>query len=384
MTQKPRPQPRDELGDMRETLAAFRKQGPCKRSFLEYGTSDHQEWRQETLAFLQEKLGVVLNPLSVTGTIEWQRVEDGVQFERVRFDNDMGESIAAYVAYAENQMGPMPAVVVNHDQGCLQAFGKEKVFKFKEQHPIISETQEANYNGWGVANELAKRGYLAISIDALGFGERAVVDDAYFQEKKKHYTSLSIADCLEYDKSCSRGFNRIVDHLELAGQTWTGRSLMDDMATVSYLLGRDDVDNDRIGCMGLSVGGYRTNYLMACDDRIHAGISLGWMTEMDSHFEFRLSGHLGRKFLIQGLYHQLDMPDIISLSMPRHLMVVSPSQDHLFTENGMLRAHEKIAAAYTKAGLTEYFESFMPNVGHCMNQEIFDKVFDFFDHNIKA
>ena len=52
-----------------------------------------------------------------------------------------------------------------------------------------------------------------------------------------------------------------------AGFTWAGVLCWDDIRTVDYLCSRADVDPERIGCVGLSVGGLRTVYLTALDER---------------------------------------------------------------------------------------------------------------------
>ncbi len=50
--------------------------------------------------------------------------------------------------------------------------------------------------------------------------------------------------------------------------TWPGIVFRDDIRTVDYLVTRPEVDPKRIGCLGISMGGYRSCYLAALDDRI--------------------------------------------------------------------------------------------------------------------
>jgi cephalosporin-C deacetylase-like acetyl esterase len=46
--------------------------------------------------------------------------------------------------------------------------------------------------------------------------------------------------------------------------------LWDDIRTLDYLASRPEVDRNRIGWVGLSVGGYRSFMLAALDRRIKA------------------------------------------------------------------------------------------------------------------
>ena len=57
-------------------------------------------------------------------------------------------------------------------------------------------------------------------------------------------------------------------YLAFAGQSWTGLNLKNDKKAIDYLLTRDDVDPDRIGCVGLSLGGFRSLMLAGMDERI--------------------------------------------------------------------------------------------------------------------
>lgn len=63
---------------------------------------------------------------------------------------------------------------------------------------------------------------------------------------------------------------------------WPGIIFWDDIRTVDYLLTRPEVDPKRIGCVGISMGGYRVAYLSALDERIAAGCIVGFMSTVKS------------------------------------------------------------------------------------------------------
>ena len=50
------------------------------------------------------------------------------------------------------------------------------------------------------------------------------------------------------------------------------------------------MDPDRIGCTGLSGGGWRTNIMAALEPRIKAAVAVGWMTTGDTQQPYNLAG----------------------------------------------------------------------------------------------
>jgi hypothetical protein len=91
-----------------------------------------------------------------------------------------------------------------------------------------------------------------------------------------------------------------------AGFTWSGVMFWDDVRTVDYLLTRPDVDKQRIGCVGLSVGGLRSCHLAG--DRIKG--ARGWMASFPAQKHI-IHGHACARF-----HRHLDYPDVASLAMP--------------------------------------------------------------------
>ncbi|MFC1633872.1 alpha/beta hydrolase family protein [Planctomycetota bacterium] len=110
------------------------------------------------------------------------------------------------------------------------------------------------------------------------------------------------------------------------GRLLMGERLWDLMRCVDYLQSMPEVDDRRIGCGGLSLGGEMAMWLGAMDERIAATISAGFLTTMD-HME---KNHcMCWKF--DGLRDLVDFADIYSLIAPRPLqcqngMLESPSQ----------------------------------------------------------
>ena len=76
-----------------------------------------------------------------------------------------------------------------------------------------------------------------------------------------------------------------VDHKDVmakslfcGGTTWPGVVLAEDQAALGVLCCREDIDEERVGCGGLSGGGMRTVFLGGTDERIKCAVCVGMMT----------------------------------------------------------------------------------------------------------
>src|SRR5262249_7594783 len=120
-----------------------------------------------------------------------------------------------------------------------------------------------------------------------------------------------------------------------AGFTWAGVMFWDDVRTIDYLIHRPEVDPNRIGCVGLSVGGLRSCHLAALDDRIKAAVVVGWMASYPAQLRTKVRNTIGHTKLVPGLMRYLDYPDVAALAMPAALLVINGSRDTLFDLDGV-------------------------------------------------
>jgi len=98
------------------------------------------------------------------------------------------------------------------------------------------------------------------------------------------------------------------------GRTLMGERLWDVMRCVDYLTTQKEVDPERIGCAGLSLGGEMAMWLGAMDTRIKATVSSGFLTTVDN----MRHGHCPC-WNFPGLTENFDFADIYSLTAPRCL-----------------------------------------------------------------
>ncbi len=166
-----------------------------------------------------------------------------------------------------------------------------------------------------------------------------------------------------------------------AGRSWPGIVCWDDIRTVDYLVTRPEVDPQRIGCLGVSMGGYRTIYLAGLDERIRAACITGFMSTVAPMRRAHLDKHSWVHFR-PGLQRYLDLPDVASMAAPRALMVLQCSQDGLFPLAGMKQAVENIANVYARAGVADKFAGRFYDRPHIFARNMQDDAFAWLDNHL--
>jgi dienelactone hydrolase len=302
--------------------------------------------------------------------------------ERITFATSPITRVPAYVLIPKNLKAPAPAMVDLHSHGGMFLFGKEKVMDLGNNHVAMGSYHEVNYDGRPTATALVRRGYVVITIDACMFGERRVMMDADLKlgwDRSKY----SLSDVEKLNQVCRTKEATIVKALTLAGATWPGVVFWDDLRTVDYLLTRPEVDPNRIGCQGVSMGGYRALFLAALDTRIRAACVVGFMSTVRPMIHAHVDTHSFVHFL-PAIHRYLDWPDVASLTAPRSLMVLQCSQDQLFPLTGMKESIEKIATVYERAGVKDKFVGRFYEVPHRFSRKMQDDAFVWFDQRLSA
>lgn len=351
--------------------------GDYSHSFLSGRYKTIDEYRREGRRVLLEALSY--RPAPVAPQAEVVDRQDLGEFirEKIVFSTSPVFRVPAYVHIPKNRRGRLPAVVDLHSHGGMFMYGKEKVIDFGKNHPSLAEYHRVNYEGRPTATQLVRRGYVVITIDAFPFGERRVM----FEEDAKYGTDrdkYSPEDLKYLNRKCQMKESTIVKSLAYAGATWPGIVAWDDMRTVDYLASRPEVDAKRIGCVGVSLGGYRSLLLAGLDERIAAGCVVGFMSTVRPMIRKHMDTHSFVHF-IPGVHARLDLPDVVALRAPKPLFVQQCKRDGLFPLSGMEESVTKLAAIYKKAGAAGAFRSKFYEEKHIFNIEMQEEAFAWLD-----
>ncbi len=352
-------------------------------AFLNRRPKDLEEWKAEARARVVDLLSYRPEACDL-GPQVLERVDLGDYVrERLVFQSAPGVTVPAYVLIPNRARGPAPAVVALHDHGGFYYWGKEKLVQTENEHPMLAAYREEYYDGLSFPATLARRGYVVIVIDMFYHGERRLVLDEDLEQ------GINDRSRLEPEPTIRRINGRagesecvVFRNILHSGFTWGGVLVWDDMRTVDYLQTRPEVDPKRIGCVGLSVGGWRTNFLAGLDSRIKASCIVGWMTSF-RHLLPHHEVHTVPSGMVPGLLEYLDYPDVGSLTMPNPLLVVHGWRDELFPRQGVEAAFENLGRCYRAIGKPERFEAFTYDGPHRFPAPAQRRMVEWFDRYLK-
>ena len=218
------------------------------------------------------------------------------------------------------------------------------------------------YDGQYVGDYLAKHGYVVLSIDAPMWGERGRKEGV---------------DRNKYDL--------IAGNMMMLGRDLSAFMTYDDMASTDFLASLPMVDAKRIGCVGCSMGAYRSWMLSALSDRIKVGASICWMITTDA----QLTKRFGRKEnggfanCFPGLRQYLDYPHIASLACPKPMLFINGTKDKLFPVPGVKDAFAEMHKVWKSQGADNLLDTELWEIPHSCGLKAQEKMLEFLDKNLK-
>lgn len=366
-----------DLGNLYPKMIELSEENSYPYSFLGDRFPSLEDFKAGSREKILELYGYRPEPVPLNVEIVETREFDEFIREKILFSTSKYFRVPAYVHIPKGISGRAPAIVDLHSHGGMFLYGKEKVIDFEQNDHTMIEYHQVNYEGRPTTTQLVRRGYIVITIDAFLFGERRVLmdEDQSYGWNRSEY---SADDATYLNSICRAKANTLVKSLIYTGKTWSGIVSWDDMRTVDYLVSRPDVDPDRIGCIGVSFGGWRSLFLSGLDSRISASCVTGFMSTVKPMLRNHIDTHSWVHF-VPGLHRYLDIPDVVSMMAPKPLLVQQCRQDGLFPLEGMVESVEKIASVYKKAGVPEQFEGRFYEQPHILNIEMQNDAFAWFD-----
>ena len=366
--------PGSHIGSLYPFVQQQADRSTLELSFLRPEFRDLQAWQTSARATVLERLFYAPPPVAPAAEVIRREDRGDYAQEYLTFQTAPDLRIPAYVLIPKKAKFPAPGIVALHCHGGFYVWGKEKLVEVDQEHAALTDYKQDLYQGKSIASELARRGYVVIVIDAFYWGERRMLldDDP---PSYRDAPAMTKADVAAFNRRSQEGEQLVARSLFTAGITWPGVLLWDDLRTVDYLASRPEVDAQRIGCVGLSLGGYRSFLLAALDPRIRVAVDVGWMTSFASQIRRHVIHTVGLTFHIAGLYRYLDLPDLAALIAPRALLVINGSRDALFAPEGVRAAFDKIGACFQKAGVADHQHCRMYDAPHQFNLQMQDEAF---------
>ncbi|WP_373727389.1 dienelactone hydrolase family protein [Bacteroides heparinolyticus] len=330
-------------------------------------TKDFDRWRAEARNILTECMQN-LTPAPQSYDMETVDTEsrNGYKAHKIRFNVSAWCRIPAYLLVPDGE-GPFPAIVVLHDHGAHFSIGKEKMIRpFHVAPETLADADnwaERCYDGRYVGDYFAARGYAVLSIDALFWGERGRKEG------------------VDYD-----GQQALASNFLQMGSSWGAFIHMDDVRSAEFLASLPFVDKERVGCLGFSMGAYRSWMLSALTDCVKASASICWMNTTDSLMTPNNNQNKGGSayaMLIPGLRRYLDYPHTASIACPKPTLFFNGTQDKLFPMAGVKDAYATMQSVWKSRHAANRLVTKIWDEKHFFSQEMQNETLDFFNKWLK-
>lgn len=370
--------PEGLLGNLTPIIDSIQQERGYAYAYEHKGALSTEAWRKRGRDAVEKALSYEPKPVPLDLQVHRTAKGNGYELRVISFAGSAHYRIPAFLLVPDRGKPPYPAVVAFHDHGAYFYFGKEKIVEVADEHRSLTEYKKTYYGGRSYASELARRGFVVIVIDAFYWGERRLQYQDPPPEWRRAVAGLDTASPRYID-----AVNRYLDdrtpdlimQLSFNGINWIGIVNRDDRRSVDLLASLPFVDPKRIGCVGLSGGGFRSTYLAGMDSRIRAAVITGWMSTLPpiGHIPYVTHSDMYDAF---GLHSVLDHPDVATLGAPEcAILVQSCGRDRLFPRGGMAQAAAKIRNVYAKEGHPERFRAESYDVPHSFTVPMQDDAF---------
>lgn len=309
--------------------------------------TDLNRWQKTNRAQVRQTVLQCLGPLPPrpkTLRVEITAREEHAAhtLERFRFHNGVDAVVTGMLLWPRDRSKPVPVIIGCHGHG-----GSKEIICTDEQNPQC------------IGPLLVKRGYAVAAIDSYFCGERA-------PQKGK---TVGESDLFKL-------------HLWLGRSLW-GMMLRDQQCLIDYLETRPEVDRQRIGVTGMSMGGTTTWWLAAIDDRIASLVGIAGFTrytELIARNGHRLHGIY---YYVPGVLTHFDTEAIYALVAPRPMLMLSGDRDAGLPLDGIEVLEKKLAAVYHLHEAPAAFRSVVyRNTAHEYLPEMKDEMARWFERTL--
>lgn len=319
-------------------------------SYYSDGNGEHRpirtaiDWakrREQIVLGMEEAMGVLprpTTPVALDVKIVERHDEHGLIRQRLAYHTDDGSRrVSAWLLMpSERKAAGRPAVLCLH----------QTTPNGKNSPAGLSDRATMHY-----ARELAERGYVTLSPDypSLGEHEHDFEADAYVSGSMK--------------------------------------AIYDNLRAIDVLHSLPEVDGDRIGCIGHSLGGHNGLFTAVFDERIRAVVTSCGFTSFHNYKGGDLRGWSGPRYMprVAERYElspdrmPFDFHEVIAAIAPRGVFVVAPVGDDNFDVAGVRDVLKAARPVFKLLGKPENLEVVYPEAGHDFPDAEREKSYGFLD-----
>lgn len=305
-----------------------------------------EDWavrRRQILEGIQEVMGPLPDDDRKV-PLDWKVLEtaelDGFTRKRIDIPVEKGDVLPAYLLIPKNLTGKAPAVLCLHQ---TTRIGKGSPAGLGDRGALFQ------------AVDLARRGYVTLAPDYPYFGDSRT--DPY---------------ALGYASATMKG-------------------IWNHMRCVDLLQSLPEVDPERIGCIGHSLGGHNTLFVTAFDTRLKAAVSNSGFTSFPKYYGGNLTGWSSDKYMprIAQVYGKdpqrmpFDFPEVLAAIAPRAVLAIAPVKDANFEVSGVKDCVAAAAPVFELLRAKEHLVAIYPDAAHEFTPEGRRAAYEFLDRQLK-
>lgn len=242
---------------------------------------------------------------------------------KVTFAVEPGDRVPAWLLIPKDLKPPAAAVLCLHQTVNI---GKDELAGLGGRD-----------NRW-FAHELADRGFICLVPDYPSFGEYSYD----FKTQGAHHASGSM------------------------------KAIWNNVRALDLLESLPEVDPDRIGCLGHSLGGHNSLFTAAFDQRIKAVVTSCGFTAFHHYYGGDLKGWTSDRYMprIRDVYQNnpdrvpFDFYEVLGATAPRGIFICAPLHDSNFENEGVKKVATEVSKVYELTGAPERLVATYPDAGH--------------------
>lgn len=288
-------------------------------------------------------------PCPLNAKVEQTIPASGYRIEKIMYDLEPGERVSGYLLIPDSvsASSPAPAICIWHQHAGQWHLGKSE--------PAGLAGNKMHHTGAA----LAKLGYVVFCPDAIGFEDR---EQGYKQKGRNLERFL---------------FLKYV----VAGKCMAWKNILDMKRAVDFVVSRPEVNAEKIGCYGHSMGSTHTWLVGPWEPRIKALVGNCCLPTYAAIHEEELL-HCFPNF-IPGLHQYGDTPEIAALIAPRPLHLNFGDQDSGSPIEEVRRGVSRIEKAYQALHAEKNFSYWIePETGHVLSDEMWKRTHEFFKRHL--
>lgn len=303
-------------------------------------------------AAIRKKMELAMGPMPgadrkvpLDAKAEGEEKLDGYVRRKVSFAAEKGDRVPAWllIPNAVAKGAKLPAMLCLH-----QTIGIGK------GEPVgLGGKESLHY-----AKHLAERGYVCLAPDYPSFGD--------------------------YKYDFAAAFKR-GDY-----QSGTMKAIWNNMRAVDYLQSLPEVDGERVGVIGHSLGGHNSMFTAAFDERLKVVVSCCGFCSFEKYYKGNLKGWTSDRYMprIASEYNNdpkkvpFDFSDVVTSFAPRAFLAVAPEKDGNFEVSGVRDVIAAAEPAYKKLRAEEKLKAIYPDAGHDFPAEARKTAYEFIDKQL--